>query len=494
MTSASERPLPQTPFYSIEYPGYVQGSSVPLAVESLGGQSKLDHAFRRATSKPESILELSLRPSNPFAHQISGEVAATNNILFRVVKKKRKDNGQGEYTIEAVGVIHKTVRFRGLVDFQYQPNAKDNVACLRTATDAMDADALRTHRVTDTISPSQSPEGDLRLFPPPLFSRQIIPQGYNFKANPASVVSATVNEAGEEKKRMINRMRWKGFGPATIMFSDKLVPEKPPQTVEQGKDKVNQDIFDRLQRLFAERSIWTRMSLLNQFSVVETREIMNSKLLLPLVCYVFQDGPWRDTLVRFGYDPRKTPGARLYQRLYFRNANHPIERPSVTTRRQERAAVLPRSTSSRNPNNDDAENDRSRSYIFDGRNLTKETAAFQLCDIEDPMLKEMIEDPDGIRDECDERDGWYTTHAYERIKMVLRHKFFSLLEGHIATDEECHNLLTVNEGSLKASATRTQKLRAGKHNMAKGALRPEDAAAVRLRAALDRNARSQYRS
>lgn len=39
---------------------------------------------------------------------------------------------------------------------------------------------------------------------------------------------------------------------------------------------------------------------------------ISSKPLLPLVCYVFQDGPWRDTLVRFQYDPRKDPKARLY--------------------------------------------------------------------------------------------------------------------------------------------------------------------------------------
>jgi len=63
--------------------------------------------------------------------------------------------------------------------------------------------------------------------------------------------------------------------------------------------------------------------------------------------------------------------------------------------------------------------------------------------------------------------------------MVLRHKFFSLLEGHSASDEECRALLA-NGGSAKAASTqRSQKLRAGKHNMAKGALRPEDAAVSR---------------
>jgi general transcription factor 3C polypeptide 5 (transcription factor C subunit 1) len=111
------------------------------------------------------------------------------------------------------------------------------------------------------------------------------------------------------------------------------------------------------------------------------------------------------------------------------------------------------------------------------------------------MLKAMIDDNDDLREECNvcstitsrlskgshsypqERDGWYTSHAFERIKMVLRHKFFSLLEGHPATNEECRALLVNNEGVAKATVSnRAHKLRAGKHNMAKGALRPEDAA------------------
>jgi len=35
------------------------------------------------------------------------------------------------------------------------------------------------------------------------------------------MVSTTVDEeTGEERKRLINRMRWKGYGPASIMFTD----------------------------------------------------------------------------------------------------------------------------------------------------------------------------------------------------------------------------------------------------------------------------------
>lgn len=42
-----------------------------------------------------------------------------------------------------------------------------------------------------------------------------------------------------------------------------------------------------------------------------------------------------------------------------------------------------------------------RSHIFDGVTIAKETAAFQLCDVQDPMLKEMIEKEEDLRETCD---------------------------------------------------------------------------------------------
>jgi general transcription factor 3C polypeptide 5 (transcription factor C subunit 1) len=95
-----------------------------------------------------------------------------------------------------------------------------------------------------------------------------------------------------------------------------------------------------------------------------------------------------------------------------------------------------------------------------------------------------------------ERDGWYANYALERIKTVLRHKFFTVLEGYPATDEECRQLLAASEklpskSAKDMSSLRSVRLKIGKHNMAKGAMRPEDAAALRLRAALDKNTRAR---
>lgn len=105
----------------------------------------------------------------------------------------------------------------------------------------------------------------------------------------------------------------------------------------------------------------------------------------------------------------------------------------------------------------------------------------------------MIKNDDELRETCDvstklssqqnadhktqERDGWYTSHSMEQIKIVIRHKFFSLLEGHIPSDEECAALLSAAPSEGKTTVTpRMKRLKAGKHNMAKGAVRAEDAA------------------
>ncbi|KAJ7068080.1 RNA polymerase III transcription factor IIIC subunit-domain-containing protein [Mycena amicta] len=533
---APEHALPSTtPFYSVEYPGYlVSPESVPIAIKNLGGQIALDAAFKRTAAKTEAqtTLELNLRPGNPFSHPIPGDVVPTTNLVLKVVKRKRKNRMQvdgellGEYTAQVLGSTSKTVRFRGMADFQYQPDMTDPVSKLRVAMDNLDVDAIRSYvlppekadymvpvsQTTDIDMnidpeltgipipdplPEQPMRSNLRLFPPPLFSRQAFPQTYNFKSNPASIETSVINEeTGEEKKRLINKMRWRGYGPASISFSDRLVPEKPPPQVQEARNQISDVFCNKLLALFEKRPIWTREALFNQITAIEARDALNSKLLLASVSYVFNDGPWRDTLVKFGYDPRKDPSARLYQRVYFRNANHPIVKPSVTTRRQDRTIANMDNWAVAIEDGSERDLERRKSHLFDGKTLTKETASFQMCDIIDPMLKEMIEDEEDLREDCDERDGWYSNTALERIKTVLRHKFFSVLDGLVASDEDCRQLLIASEkvpskNSKELSNLRTVRLKLGKHNMAKGALRPEDAAAIRLQAVLDKNRAAQ---
>lgn len=117
--SAAQHPLPPIHFYSVEYPGYVQPSSVPQAIKNLGGPSTLENAFKRGASKSETLVELALKPGDSFSHPIAGEVVPNNSVLLKVTRRRRKKaNGSnpeqviGDFKAEVVGVLHKTVRFR----------------------------------------------------------------------------------------------------------------------------------------------------------------------------------------------------------------------------------------------------------------------------------------------------------------------------------------------------------------------------------------------
>ena len=88
-TVAPSRSLPQTTFYSIEYPGYVSSTPDALAnaVQTLGGQSAVDKVFRQPRAK---VLELKLRPDDLFAHPVPGEAVSTLKILTKVTTRRKR--------------------------------------------------------------------------------------------------------------------------------------------------------------------------------------------------------------------------------------------------------------------------------------------------------------------------------------------------------------------------------------------------------------------
>lgn len=52
----------------------------------------------------------------------------------------------------------------------------------------------------------------------------VVNDNHSFKQNPMSIVETTVNEeTGQEKKRYINRFRWKSWSVTPIPMSEKEV-------------------------------------------------------------------------------------------------------------------------------------------------------------------------------------------------------------------------------------------------------------------------------
>lgn len=67
-------------------------------------------------------------------------------------------------------------------------------------------------------------------------------------------------------------------------------------------------------KLFEERPIWSKAAVAYKTGISEA----TLKYVLPSVAYYFINGPWRVMWVRYGYDPRKDPSARIYQTFDFR--------------------------------------------------------------------------------------------------------------------------------------------------------------------------------
>lgn len=72
--------------------------------------------------------------------------------------------------------------------------------------------------------------------------------------------------------------------------------------------------FRNFIQAFDERPIWSRNALL---ATIECGA-HTLKHLLPVIAYYMITGPWARLWVRFGYDPKLHPEAKMYQLIDFR--------------------------------------------------------------------------------------------------------------------------------------------------------------------------------
>ncbi|GAA5857208.1 hypothetical protein JCM8547_009373 [Rhodosporidiobolus lusitaniae] len=424
-------------FATLEYPGPVH--SVDQALATLGGPQRLAEAL---SSDPPKPIELDLQPDNPFFHTIPAHVSTTSNVVVKITKRRRKrprvdEAGrvveEGVFSVEPVGLEHKTVRFRAMADFQYAPKVPkdDPVVNLVTAMRSMDIPGIRNFRMPEASE--DFPES--AYLPPPSFSRHGLPQNFNLSAASSSV--RTTTESGVV--RLIDQARHKSRRLQSILFVQPEVPKGPEDVVirEVGKKPLT-GVEERCKKLMKERPVWTRTALLNQLTQEEVRFINANKDIWPLLGYTFSDGPFRDLIIRFGYDPRKHPEARFYQHITLRNANNVRNKALPGTR-----GLIQAQSAKTNKGKEKAPTTSNLSHEFDGRNVYSKVGNFQLLDISDPLCHTLIHSPSGVLPACsaDAHEGWYAFDYFDQIHQVVRRKWMGLLGGLQVSDADCEDLL-----------------------------------------------------
>ncbi|KAI8449784.1 RNA polymerase III transcription factor IIIC subunit-domain-containing protein [Phakopsora pachyrhizi] len=415
-------------------------------INRLGGISRLSSQLNeRDQNRPVELRLGSLK--NDFIHPIPGEWVPSSNLLIKIIKRtKRKKTGQvalngvddvvgvGEgsssgcvtrkiFKVEPVGVIETTVRFRALSDFQFTPNVKHPINVL--AKDMKSLNAERVLKFNFNTEPEELDRTmkDTQSFPAPIFSRYIVPQLYKFKSHPSS----RIVENPDGSKRLANINKYTGTLPQSIFFDHPEVPKGPLPKHLEIKGVGHEALLKKSLSLFEQRPMWSRLAFQNQLSNSELRALRHNKHFLASVCYMFEDGVFRDLIIKFGYDPRILPESRFYQRMSLRNLDTKKKPDKFTFKLMKRTS-----------GNDEIK-DAPRDHIFDGVELHQSIGTYQMCDITDPLLVNLIRSEKGVLPHCRVRDGWYTSNALEQIRFNFKTK-----ENRLVRDTECVDLLEID--------------------------------------------------
>ncbi|KJE97200.1 hypothetical protein CAOG_07645 [Capsaspora owczarzaki ATCC 30864] len=294
------KPIPT--LFAIHYPGNVK--NVDRAVTTLGG-----HAAVNKAAQLNGELQLNFRPEATFSAAVRSD--KTRPCASLLVRLQAPTGGMSkDVTISVRGVIATSTQFRALAPVQILP------APPVPAQRSLEGASL--DEVGDACIFSRT---DMQL-PPFSFTHIDQPRTYKFK--PPISNSAASNSTAPMAQKSSVRVNFSLSAPQ---------PTGPPRGLPTTRNTAQSArLAKELHRLFQERPIWSRLSLITRLR----REGISTSLVMPLLmstAFRYSTGPWRTLWVRFGYDPRRDPNARSYQMIDLRFAGNVPLAPSLKSER-----------------------------------------------------------------------------------------------------------------------------------------------------------------
>ncbi|CAL5028421.1 unnamed protein product [Urochloa decumbens] len=291
--------LPATEAFAVHYPGYP--SSPARAARTLGG---LPAIAKVRSSGPGACLELRFRPEDPYCHPAFGESRATTGLVLRLSRRK----GAAAPLAEVVARVRTAYHFEGMADFQHVVPVHAAQVRKRKRLDSQN-----DYQHLDKTGHQETDDGDVMMLVPPLFS---------VKDRPTKIaLLPSSNAVSRTMHRGVIQERWEmKVGPTLALpFNIQVVPEKINWEDHVRKNSVDWDWQMAVCKLFDERPVWPRQSLYERLQDDGVHVSQNQfKRLLFRAGYYFSTGPFGKFWIRRGYDPRKDPDSRIYQRIDFR--------------------------------------------------------------------------------------------------------------------------------------------------------------------------------
>ncbi|KAF2090691.1 hypothetical protein K490DRAFT_7768, partial [Saccharata proteae CBS 121410] len=438
--------VPPYPVVSVEHPCIVK--NIDNGIKSLGGGAVLDKFL--LSENQNKTIGLSLRPEDRMAKPIMSRFVQQDNLVLKVTVPKRtgrrrrkgtdgpwedapvsqdahhtdpkimlrslRDNPH-VYSIQPIGHAGEYHRFRTLPDFQYAASASEFARKIRDNIMPFQLSKLKELKLSDTKvhEPGQD------YCPPPSYTNMNVPLIYSYRQNPA--VKITQDDSGKNVLTNVKAIR--GFVVHTIDAHAPDVHHAPPflPKPEHELDSITQEVVQKIRAMLEERPVMTRRYIKNH---LPPRVFDAQRTAYPYVGYSFRSGPWRDTLVKYGVDPRKDPKYRIYQTVMFK-MNVTGERQNKETGEHVSWLDMNRKWRQKAKAINDSQN--KETHVFDGKNFFPDGKVWQICDITDPTLKEILS-TDNIRSDCDiDYSGWFHNGTWAKTKIIMRTKLSGLKNG-----------------------------------------------------------------
>lgn len=327
----------------------------------------------------------------------------------RLLRRKLEDN-VGKYHVEAAGLIKHTHRFRGLADFYWDMDKSSFAQKFVDQVLPGDVEKIKDFKFTPGIDQGSNVD----IIPPPIFTHMSLPFNYFYSQNP--YVRLT------EDGGTVNTTAVKQVG--HFIGTEDAAPGGP-QIPPDMTDPRMVEVIAQLEEAFAYRPVWTRRSLLNHLAG-KLRNWNELKKYLNYAAYQFKGGPWRDGVVPYGIDPRTDPKYRIYQTLMFKLPKQKRARKDQTWQSLRRAQM---------GRTKEFVQELSASHTFDGETYHTDGKVWQVCDITDPLLRELLDSAE-VRPTWDVSSGWYHGGLWAKVKAIMKTKLVAIQFGRQLTKED----------------------------------------------------------
>lgn len=430
--------------FAVNYPGYP--SSIERAVETLGGTEGIVKVRTQQSNK----MELYFRPGDPYSHPAFGELRPCNNFLLKISKKKFRNaettvynKGVSEHSADRINFkqnisndnlsealqqinqpecesnaasaelevqlprqvqpelyadivarVSEAYNFNGMVDYQHVLAVHADVARRRKRKWAEVEPQFEKGGLMDVD------QEDLMILVPPLFSIKDVPEKVALKPS--------VDMSSKRKQEGVVQHRWEmEIEPSlAIDFNIKEIPKKVNWEKYIAQDSDQWKWQTAVCELFDEHPIWVKDSLIER--LLDRGMAFKSEMLRRLLfraAYYFSNGPFLRFWIRKGYDPRKDPESRIYQRIDFR---------------------VPPSLRSYDDANVASESKLRWEDICAFRVFPhKSQISLQLFELKDDYIQQEIRKHPS-RTTCSLATGWFLSRVIDRLRLCVAVRFLSV--------------------------------------------------------------------